>query len=851
MSALELKKFMETFKSKEGGPSSNINSLPPNKGKWHIPNDQYSKFLELYAKAVEAKGIYQFTEQHEQYRPMVIDFDFKHINESNSDRIYTDVDVKNIVELYNDQIKHYFEIDFALCYVFEKPSGTKLQGDVLKDGIHLMYPDVISKSNVQLEIRENVIHQLSNSNILNHLNLKNRYEDIVDEAVLSKSGWMLYGSSKQDQYPYKLTHIYNLMTEKCVIPKRSLLEWIKLFSIRSYTSQDETKLKVEPTMKIKPSKTRECESNYINNTISRNTVEELVKILSIERSNIREKWIEVGICLYNINQSYIDIWINFSKQSDKFVEGECEKHWSGFNPQKPNKLQIPTLHYWARNDNIDEYNKIKKQENANSLMKSLDGTHFEVANLLFKRYGNQYVCADIRKNTWYKFDSELHCWKPEPNATRLRTTMSIELDSEYKHLSETLKRTSMACPDDPDAAAKVKACSKLVKNVKDNGFKKSVLNECNDLFYNADFLSNLDINQNLIGFTNGVYDLEKKEFRPGKPDDYISMSTGHDYQPYSQYDPNAREILRFIKQIMPDPEVEKYLLKLIASFLHGSTGDQKFHIWTGSGSNGKSKLLDLIEESFGDYSMILPVTVMTHKRAGPSAPNPEMAKTKGKRFVSFQEPEKDDKIHVGFMKQLSGGDTIMARGLHESPIEFKPMFKAVLACNDLPEITSNDGGTWRRLRVVHFPCKFVENPNPNNPLEHKIDRDIPNKIKKWAPTFLSLLIHRFTNYKEEGIKAPPAVMKFTEQYRLNNDIFLEYIKENIDITENDKDHILINDGYLHFRMWYQDSFGKKPSSRAEFRSYLDSYFGASNSRYGWRKIAFKQNSSSNIEENSL
>ena len=191
------------------------------------------------------------------------------------------------------------------------------------------------------------------------------------------------------------------------------------------------------------------------------------------------------------------------------------------------------------------------------------------------------------------------------------------------------------------------------------------------------------------------------------------------------------------------------------------------------------------------------------------------------------------------MKELTGGDTIMARAMFKEPIEFKPQFKLILACNDLPEMPSNDGGTWRRVRVVEFPSKFVENPNPENPNEYAIDRGIPQKLKIWKKYFMSLLIHIYPKYLSEGLCEPECVMTHTNKYKDKGDIFKKFFEENLECTSCDKDHLGIQILYETYRQWHTDTFSTKAPPRTHFREYMDVNYGEPVKKKGYIGIRFK------------
>ena len=325
-----------------------------------------------------------------------------------------------------------------------------------------------------------------------------------------------------------------------------------------------------------------------------------------------------------------------------------------------------------------------------------------------------------------------------------------------------------AAKDDADLK-KAQQFYKLSDKLRDTGYINSVMKEANTDFFDSThkFYDDLNENHNLICFNNGVYDLLKGTFRPGRPEDKISFCTNIDYIPLNSKDFSQKikldEIKNFIAKILPDKDVREYALTLLSSFLNGSTKNEQFHFWTGSGGNGKSKLVEFFEECFGDYCCKLPISLLTQKRKASGSAEPEMAKTKGKRFVNTQEPSKGSKINGGLLKELTGGDKISTRALYKETFEFKPQFKIILCCNDIPSLDPNDGGLWRRVRVTEFKSRFVNNPDPSNPREFHIE-PVNEKFEEWREIFMSWLLNRwYKKYKKNGLIEPEEVIKYTKK----------------------------------------------------------------------------------------
>ena len=314
-------------------------------GSFSIDDNDMITFYNLYNKVYLDGYNLHMLESPKEFGPIVIDIDFKYELFKNSQkRIYTDYDINNIIKYYTNSILKYIKLDEEYSenynvYVLEKKTPriiTELEDkNEYKDGLHLIFPNLCISVDTQLLIRLDVIEKLKENNELNHLGLSNNIEDVFDINVIGRNSWLLYGSSKKDdeEDKYKLTKILNNDSMDSEV-REDIHELTSLLSIRKYTIEnitkftenyDEEKIKYEYEKRLKNNK-----SSFINNRITYTDIDickKLIKLLDIYRSDNYREWLDVGFCLKNIDENLLIDWIEFSKQSKKFKNGECEKLW--------------------------------------------------------------------------------------------------------------------------------------------------------------------------------------------------------------------------------------------------------------------------------------------------------------------------------------------------------------------------------------------------------------------------------------------------------------------------------------------------------------------------------------------
>ena len=848
----KLFEFLENNRIKTGGKKPTHRSMGTPVGNFYFSGSNRDRLNRLISRSLKEGTKLHILECCRRQGPITFDIDLKY-NSDDNERKYTHDNIKKTVEIFQNIISKYLLTDIDNinhCFITEKNQPTNVDKNIYKDGFHGQFVNTCVTSEVQHLIRQEVVNEFYKNNYFSNINAINKYDDIFDKAIITDNGWFVYGCGKPNLEPYKLTYMFNGNLENLISSYRidDLYGTIDIMSRRRFAEDDLSEFidginddiinnelkKLNINLKKKENK-RKRSREYSEEDIQ--YAQKLTKLLSIDRSDEYRTWMEVGWALYNIDDFLLDDFIEFSQLSDSFKYGECEKRWDKMKNEGTNGLGLGSLVKWASEDNPEEFKKLKDQNEETIIRSSITGTSGDVARSFYHINKGKFKCASIKYSAWYEFKN--HRWQPIDSATTIMLMLNDDYPKKYKKVADYFYYRSQQLEGHEKELfdKKREASLKVAENLTRIKFKNDIIAELKHRFYDEDFYNKLDENKFLIGCNNGVYDFKNEYFREGYPDDYISQCTNIDYIEYKEDDELILQIKDFFNQIQPEKDMYNYVLDYFSSCLVGHSPEELFTIWTGTGGNGKSLSIGLFQSMLGTYASTIGITLLTNKRAASNAASPEMANMKGKRFVVFQEPENDDKIHVGHMKELTGNDKISARALFKEPIEFYPQFKMLLTCNKLPFIPSNDGGTWRRLRVTPFEMSFVD--NPKEPNQRKKDKYLKEKMEKWKEPFLYLLINRYNNrYKDNGLIEPEKIKKYTNDYKRQSDIYYEYISEQLEMTNNQKDKIILTTMYADFKMWYREAHtDRKIPSKSEFKDGIEEKIGKMRST-GFRNVRF-------------
>lgn len=266
----------------------------------------------------------------------------------------------------------------------------------------------------------------------------------------------------------------------------------------------------------------------------------------------------------------------------------------------------------------------------------------------------------------------------------------------------------------------------------------------------------------LLGVPNGVVDLRTGTLRVGRPNDHISLTTEVPYYPEAQ----CPQFERFFREIFDDQDdLIQYVRRAIGYSLTGETHEQCFFLCYGNGANGKSTLLNILYQCFGDYAANTPFSTLEADRQ--SSTNHELAALVGRRFLISSETADEAHLNEARIKAMTGGDPITARHLYQSFFTFTPVFHPWIASNHKPVIAGTDDGIWRRVKCVPFIVSF----------KGREDKQLVDRLRSELPGILAWAVRAAKEWYQYSLQEPEVVSLATQEYRAESDDTSQFLEE--------------------------------------------------------------------------
>lgn len=556
--------------------------------------------------------------------------------------------------------------------------------------------------------------------------------------------------------------------------------------------------------------------------------------LSPARAETYHDWLLVGMALHAADAGLLDAWDAWSQGSAKYAAGCCAAKWQSFNGSA---VGLGSLIHWAKADGWTpprQTTRRQKKRDWRADAERAEGTGSDGftprpttdlgnAERFVSQHGKRvrFVATWEKWLVWdgtrWRIDSTREVWRLAKKTVRAIYGEVAKLAKEPDADADEIEELS-AWAKASEKRERIAAMLALAANEEGVAIDHSVL----------------DADPWALNCLNGTIDLRSGELRAHDPADLLTKSTAAEYPDEPGIDtPVWDEFLE--STFAGNVGLIQFVQRLIGYAAAGVIQENALAILWGTGSNGKTTLLNAILDALGDFGFQAPQGFLMVKR-GETHPT-ELTDLFGARFVSIAETQDGQRLDEGLVKMLTGGERIRARRMREDFWEFTPSHTPFLATNYKPVVRGGDYGIWRRLKLIPFTQCFVDPAeaaeHPGAPLK---DRELAVKLRAERGGILRWIVAGCLAWQRDGLNPPDAVLVATKAYKDESDTFKAWLADRCEIDPQAEWRA--SWAFKTYREWC-DEVGEKPMSQVRFAEKVDEGgFGREKRREGMFYVGF-------------
>jgi phage/plasmid-associated DNA primase len=703
---------------------------------------------------------------------------------SNPERLYNEKLIRDIVEFIHKLMHQTCEnsnttIDAKelSCAVIEKSEPT-FDGDKIKDGFHLFFPYFIVYNDYQNKfftdgLRESMIHHMKNDKDWSRSGCEITF-DHVGKVANVVMGCRKFATAKSD---YRLKYVLD-GNRKRIANIGMMLPELKFASSYSINCATTYQVHGRQLTKVLQGDNTSANAMEIQNNYDMITRLGMLEALNPRRTTNYNDWIHLGMLLHSIgagDDRFKQLWMNCSKREpNRYVDsgsgGNADQmshdKWRSFKTNYSPSLQ--RLMNMIRVDNPSEYQRIKGSECATHLEFNIFGEGVaglrnneiftdriiaEIFGTLYKGTIMSLVIPNAQptrptqvRYQWYTFEG--HRWILHDDIRHIER-MVLDL---FALIQMVLNGWVTIHRDERMTNIK----HEFDRRVRQHEFLNKVMAALPTYTRNEQPVE-FDRKEFLLHCTNGVLELNKLDedghvlFRPGVPEDYISLTTDITYPLRSNEEIKAL-LLEALEQIFPDPQLRQEFIDAMAYTITGICTQKMALVANGEGNAGKSFVVKLMEATVGGYQRKASTALMLRHKVDPGGATPALTHLRKVRLAFIDEMEDKVSVDEATFKRLTGLDTLYTRGMFQEAAE-KAMnvnFTLYISANKFINCGDEDA-VHIRIYVIKFISHFSYNA-PSDKKTQKLHnhypiRDLP--INAMATEFLKILAETYAKHIAE------------------------------------------------------------------------------------------------------
>ncbi len=413
-------------------------------------------------------------------------------------------------------------------------------------------------------------------------------------------------------------------------------------------------------------------------------------------------WITVGQSLHSLDDSLLDTWDEWSKQSEKYKSGECIKRWKSFDKGGARTLGSlihhakeygwqPSQDHKVINREIDE----KTLEELQMMLSEFDSFSAET-----KVVNKRKIAPAINKGREQKprnpsSDIIANILIQSYDGC-LRYSQAQDCFLNYNYRSEGL----WSALSDTETKGEIKSRLELLKDqLLPNGYSMNLVNDVLEQLRITLIHDDWYEGNDYLLFTNGILELATRQLIPFRKDMYMTQQLPYQYDASATCEP----IIKWLKHVQDNSWGRVQVLRAwLRAVLLSHSDIQKFVEIVGPGKSGKSTYSNLAHALVGDTNAI--ISSLDHLEKSRF----ETANLYKKKLLLFNDVERYGGS-VSVLKAITGRDLIRNERKFQSgslkPFKFNGL--VMITANEPIQTTDPTSGLARRRLTIPFDRPFT------------------------------------------------------------------------------------------------------------------------------------------------